>query len=364
MPQPLAHLASIRRTAHGPSRKGLLRMDMNENVDGLPREAVELIVSRLTPEALASYPETAPFRQALARLLGLPTDNLLVTAGSDGAIACLFDAMVRPGDLVLLTDPSFAMYPVYCDIRQARRSEIAFASGLRFPLEEFLRALEERPRLAVAVSPNNPTGATLTREEFEAISSRCRDLDILLLLDEAYASPLEPGLAALAAKGEHLVVTRTFSKLGGIAGLRLGYAVGPPDVIRAMQALKPSYDVTAPALEAGLTLIERPDILAEIARSIAAGRERLLGFLKGRRIGFVSGDAPFALIHCGSRRDEIKERLAREGILTKSGFNTQGIEDTLRVSLGSAAAMERFLLKFEYIWDSPPSPGQPESEAP
>ena len=363
MPHPLPHLETIHRTAHGPSRSGLLRMDMNENVDGLPRYVVDLILGRLTPEVLASYPETGPFAQSLARLLGLAQENILVTAGSDGAIACLFDAMVRPNDLVLLTDPSFAMYPVYCDIRQARRREVPFTPDLRFPLDAFLRALEDRPKLAVAVSPNNPTGAVLSPDEFKAVSDRCRELDVLLLLDEAYVSPLEPGLAAHVPGQPHLVVTRTFSKLGGIAGLRLGYAAGPPNIIGAMRALKPSYDVTAPALEAGLTLAGRPEILRDMAQDIAAGRKRLLGFLDDRGIGFISGDAPFVLVHCGTRRDEIASRLAGDGVLVKAGFATPGIEDTLRVSLGGSRTMDRFLQIFERIWDSPEPGGQAISEA-
>ena len=201
---------------------------MNEGVPGLPSSFVKETLAGIDGEWLATYPEYHTLQEKLAIHNGLAPENLILSNGSDGAIKYIFDAYVSPGDRILLADPTFAMYPVYCRMFEAEPLVVPYRPDLSFPWQEFLDQMVPGVRLAVVVNPNNPTGSALPASRIIEMIRHAARYKILLLVDEAYFYYYPETVIQAVKEFENLIVLRTFSKLCGMAALRLGYAAACP----------------------------------------------------------------------------------------------------------------------------------------
>lgn len=343
MPQPKSHLIDLYRgVSHSGSRRGFLRLDMNESVEGLPGEFVREVLDGITVEELASYPEYAEITLEIARSVNLAPENVLVTNGSDAAIKHLFEAFIDTDDRILLTDPTFAMYSVYSKIMRARDIVVPYNDDLSFPFDAFVRGLEHKPKMAVVVNPNNPTGSMLEQTRIHALADACREKDCLLIIDEAYFHYLEETAVDLVPKFENVVIVRTFSKLGGIAGLRIGYALAHADIISAISKVRPTFDVNALAVAVAKALIRRPEIMDRQLATIGEGRKWLVEKLEVSGIPYVAGCANFVLIDCGEQCAQIAEALKGKHILVGAGFRQPFLRRYMRVTLASKKIMEQF----------------------
>ena len=187
MPKPKKALADLYRTKPPRySRHDYLRLDMNEGVPGLPSSFVKEVLAGIDGEWLATYPEYHTLQEKLAIHNGLAPENLILSNGSDGAIKYIFDAYVSPGDRILLADPTFAMYPVYCRMFEAEPLVVPYRPDLSFPWQEFLDQMVPGVRLAVVVNPNNPTGSALPASRIIEMIRHAARYKILLVVDEAY----------------------------------------------------------------------------------------------------------------------------------------------------------------------------------
>lgn len=354
MPRPKKHLVDLYRgLGHSGTRRGFLRLDMNESVEGLPAEFIREVLSGVVPEDFATYPEYAGVTAKIALSAGLAPENVLVTNGSDAAIKHLFEAFVEPGDRVLFTDPTFAMYSVYAKIYRAVEVSTPYRHDLSFPFEEFKEDVAtHHPKMAVVVNPNNPTGSRVEQPAIRALAEVCRTHDCLLVVDEAYFHYLEETAVALLAEFDNVVVFRTFSKLGGLAGLRIGYALAHHKVITAMGKVKSTFDVNCLAVAMAEALLAQPEILDRQLASVAQGREWLLQQLKAAELAYIAGHANFVLIDCGERCQEIAESLKKELILVGANFRQPFLQKYLRVTLAGIEVMQEFWSTFaHYVFD-------------
>ncbi|MCX5855333.1 MAG: histidinol-phosphate transaminase [Deltaproteobacteria bacterium] len=329
------------------TRKGFLRLDMNESVEGLPESFVREVLDNIKPENIASYPEYDEITAMIAASFGLAPENVLVSNGSDAAIKHLFEAYVDVDDNVLLTDPTFAMYPVYSKIVRAREVAVPYNDDLSFPFDAFRHAIEHsRPKLAVVVNPNNPTGSKLEQTAIRSLAVACRKQDSLLVVDEAYFHYLEETAVALVPEFDNVVILRTFSKLSGLAGLRIGYALAHAEVISAMGKVKSTFDVNCLAVVMATALLARPEILRDQLASVGEGKRWLLEKLDARGISCVAGHANFVLIDCGERCTEVAEMLKKDNILVGAGFSQPFLKKYLRVTVAGPEIMKQFWQSF------------------
>jgi histidinol-phosphate aminotransferase len=353
MPVFKQHLADLYRVnPHDKTRKGFLRLDMNEGVPGLCEDFVGKVVSSIDSQFLATYPEYKPLQELVAARNGLETSNILLSNGSDAAIKYIFDTYVAPRDRVLLTDPSFAMYPVYCRMFDAEALSIKYREDLTFPLGEFLDKISANIRLAVVVNPNNPTGHALTQDELREIITAAAAHDVLLLVDEAYYYFYPETVIGWVKEYQHLIVLRTFSKLCGMATVRLGYAAACPEIIQNLIKVRPTYDVNGIAVLFGEKILENPKIIEDLIKETNAGKEYLLRKLAESRIQHHAGQANFVLIKCQGKAPYLTRRLAQEKILVSSGFRNGFLQDYMRVTIGNRAVMERFWEAFQRVWEA------------
>ena len=212
------HLQAIERVDSADLRGDFVRLDRNDGATALSAAAFREIVDGMGPKIFADYPDPQPLNHRLAESLGLPADHVQATNGSDAAIRRAFHAYVAPGDRVVFAAPSYAMYAVYCRIFEAEPVALDYGDDRRLNLDRFLDLVTADTRLVCIANPDQPTGAALAEDELRRIAAAARRADALCLVDEAY-HPCHPVTAVgLIPEFDNLLVTRSFSKVGGIEG--------------------------------------------------------------------------------------------------------------------------------------------------
>ncbi|MDB5810200.1 MAG: histidinol-phosphate aminotransferase family protein, partial [Betaproteobacteria bacterium] len=236
-----------------PRDSNRLWLDKNENLDPELLALSHGILRELPPSVLATYPEAGDTYRKLARWVGVNPENLLLTPGSDGAIRLAFEAFVEPGDPVIHTEPTFAMYPVYSQMFGAQPMSIAYTrseSGPRLDADAITAALHaHKPKLLCLPNPDSPSGTTLAPEVLRKLLRECEATGTVLLLDEAYHPFYDCSAVAWTNEFRNLIVARTFAKAWGVAGLRIGYAVAHPETSTLLHKLRPMYEVSTVAVE-------------------------------------------------------------------------------------------------------------------
>jgi histidinol-phosphate aminotransferase len=171
-PEPNPHLLAIHRVddAMG-ERAAFVRLDRNERVTPFPEATVRAMLSAVTPETLCAYPDPSPLYERLSRDLGVPVDHLYLTPGSDAAIRMVFQTYVRPGDRVVMPDPTYAMYPIYTRMFQAVPDLVAYDRDRRLDLDRFTSRLRQGARLVALPNPDQPTGAVVSLAQLRALAS-------------------------------------------------------------------------------------------------------------------------------------------------------------------------------------------------
>jgi len=351
LPQPKPHLQKVYRTPfHEKSRQAFLRLDMNENPDSLPEEFVKEVLRRIDANSLSMYPEYTSLITKIADHNNIEPENICISNGSDGAIKYIFDAYISPGDQVLLTAPTFAMYPVYCEMFEAKPLFIPYRDDFSFPLNQFLERICEDIRLAVLVNPNNPTGVTISRPDFLEIISRCLDNDVLLIVDEAYFYYYDETFIQDIKTFSNLIILRTFSKVCALAGARIGYAAGNPGIVQNLNKVKPTYDVNGFAVLFAEKLLDAPELIAQEIKKSAQGKDFLVSQLQQNNVKFMAGEANFVLIKCPGCVRKLIEALRKEKVLVSGDFKQDFLKDYLRVTVGNIQTMRYFLDVFLVLW--------------
>lgn len=319
----------------------IVKLDANENPYG-PAPAVM--------EALAEYnfyhiypdPQQTELREALARYVGVPAEQILPTHGADEMLDYLSRLFLRPGDAIVDCPPTFGMYSFDAQLEGARVVEVWRTEGFAIDVEEIERAVGEgRAQLLFLTSPNNPTGNWLPDEALR----RLLKLPVLVVLDEAYVEFADhPSRANWVLAHENLVVLRTFSKAAGIAGLRLGYGICPEWLMAVLWKFKQPYNVNVAATVAGLASLRHVDQIYAVVEKIKGERRRLFAALQ--QVSYLKpyeSQANFILCDVVDRSaKELKLALERQGILVRH-YNKPGLENCIRISVGRPDQTDRLL---------------------
>ena len=349
--QPKPHLQKVYRTPfQEKSRQPFLRLDMNENPDGLPEEFVREVLKYIDANSLSMYPEYTSLIAKIAEHNNVESENICISNGSDGAIKYVFDAYISTSDQVLLTVPTFAMYPVYCEMFDARPVFIPYRDCFSFPLKQFLEGICEDIRLAILVNPNNPTGVAISRPNFLEIINRCFDNDVLLIVDEAYFYYYDKTFMQDIKNYNNLIVLRTFSKVCALAGARIGYAAASPEIIKNLHKVKPTYDVNGLAVLFSEKILNESQLIEQEIENARKGKKFLVNQLRQNGIEYVAGEANFVLLKCPGFVEKLVDELRKKHILVSGGFKQDFLKDYLRVTVGGIHTMRYFLDIFLTLW--------------
>jgi len=320
----------------------VVKLASNEGPFGPFPEALDALAAA-APE-LNRYPDGGGYRLrlALAERHGVELEEIALGAGADGVVDCLSQVSLDPGDEIVCGWPSFPSYVIGARKLGAEPRMIPLDEG-RYDLDAILGAVTQRTKLVFVCHPNNPTGTMNTRAELDAYFERIPD-HVLTVLDQAYFEYVDDpdyanGIEEYLKRGRRVVVLRTFSKIFGLAGLRVGYGVAPREVVTAIGKVRRAFDITAPAQVAALASLGAPGAKDELERRRqvnAEGRpavEDALGAHGFARVGPAVANFVFAEVGDDSR--PLFEQLLQEGVIVRptAGFGAPG---GIRVTVGTA----------------------------
>jgi histidinol-phosphate aminotransferase len=315
-------------------RTDKLRLDFNENPIGCSPK-VRRALAKLSAATICSYPEQETFRRKAARHFGAARQELLLTNGTDEALSLVVSTFVEARDKVLLVEPTYAMYRFYSELAGARIEALRYDASMRFPWEALLKALAREPRVFFLANPNSPTGNLLSASDLARILSAAKHS--MVVIDEAYFEFSGVTVIPWIRRHRNLIVTRTFSKTAGLAGLRLGCLFVNRETAAVMRKAQSPYPVNIAALAAGEAAIDDRKFIARTVREVRAGRRELERGLAQLGVQWFPSGGNFLLVRFGKRAKEIVAGLARKGILLRDRSSDFGGEGYVRITLGTLA---------------------------
>lgn len=310
----------------------------NTSPFGAPPAALR-VLSGAVGDRLARYPSTysRELRAAIAEYVGVAPDEIMVGCGSDDVMSCAFRALGNPGDRVAYMDPTFVMARVFAAVNSLTPVPVPLTAGFDADADALVAA---RAPITYVCTPNNPTGLPIARSALEQVLSEAAGL---VFIDEAYAEFAGTNLAGAAPAHGRTLVLRTFSKAFGLAGLRVGFAVGARQLIAELEKARGPFGLTALSEQAALAAITED--LAWVRNGVARiveSRERFIGALRGAGLAPIDSAANFVLIPVRDARAAMVA-LRERGILVRHFVALPGIGDALRVSLADWPVMARVL---------------------
>ena len=335
---------------------GSIKLASNENPLGPSPRAMAAVADALRTVHL--YPDGSAFylRRRLAERHGVSPDDILVGNGSNEIIELVVRTFLRPRDEAVMADQAFVIYRMVVQAVAATPRVIPLRN-FTHDLEAMAEAVTPRTRLIFLANPNNPTGTIFRRAAWEAFLRALPPRQLLVVADDAYADYVEdpeyPDTIALRGDGNVPVVTlRTFSKLYGLAGLRIGYAVAPAPVIESMQRIRQPFNVNALALVGALAAL---DDVEHVQRTLAVNREGMRVLTEAFRrleLPFVPSAANFILLRVGQDL-AVYEALLRQGVIVRP-MDGYGLPEYLRVTIGLPEENARFSAALETVLRSRP----------
>jgi histidinol-phosphate aminotransferase len=328
-------------------RTGKLRLDFNENTVGCSPRVIQAIRNCVTADALAVYPEYSDAKQAIADYFHVKPEQFVFTNGTDEAIQVFINTYVDDGQEVLVLKPAYAMYRFYAEVAGADVKEVAYAPpGMEFPLQEVLDAITPETRAVLISNPNNPTGTGLSLLGIERILHRARKA--VVLVDEAYYE--FSGVTALTEieRVPNLFVCRTFSKVFGMAAMRLGCLFSHEANIQYLHKAQSPYSVNGLAVLAAKAAVEDTAFVEIYVAEVLAARELLCVGLEKLAIPYIPSSANFVLANLGKRAIEVRDALRGQAILVRDrSYEAPGC---VRFTVGTREQTRRLLAALEDIW--------------
>ncbi|MBU6402939.1 MAG: histidinol-phosphate transaminase [Verrucomicrobia bacterium] len=321
----------------------IIKLASNENPLG-PSPAALAAMQRVLPQ-LHLYPDGNAFylKQTLARKLELVPEHLIFGNGSNEIIEFVGHALLGPGADVIVSQYCFAVYPIVTRLFGANLVTVP-AKNLGHDLPAMLGAITPRTRVVFVANPNNPTGTLASRQEVLRLVEAFPD-DVLLVLDEAYIDFLDDpvDLLPLIRSGtrKNLLLMRTFSKIHGLAGLRLGYGIADPALIAAFEKVRQPFNINALVQAAALAALDDAEHVARTRANNRAGLEFFSRAFRALQVEHVPSAANFVLLRVGDGQ-RVFEGLQRLGVIARPMGGYQ-LPEWIRISIGTPAENERCL---------------------
>jgi histidinol-phosphate aminotransferase len=329
---------------------GAIKMASNENPLGPSPEVVAAVSAAAAKAAL--YPDANAFylRSAISSHLGVGIERVLTGNGLDDVLRILAETVMRPGDEVVVPDPAFSVYAAVSQLVEARPVRVRARSGLGNDLGAMRDAVTERTRAVFVCNPNNPTGTFVRRAELRAFLDSLPP-GVLVVLDEAYADfaddpDFPSGLELAKEGGRPLVLLKTFSKIHGMAALRLGYAVADEALVSAMNKVRDPFNASGPAQAAGVAALGARDHVERSKELVRAGRRRFYAELGRLGIDYLPTQANFILIDLKRDSRPMYDFMLRRGLIVRPAHSF-GLPACLRVTFGLPEQNDRFFALLE-----------------
>jgi histidinol-phosphate aminotransferase len=321
--------------------ESVLKLASNENPLGPSPKALAAMRGAL--EQLHLYPDGNAFylKRKLGEKLRVETRNIILGNGSNEIIEFVGHAFIQPGAEVLVSEYCFAVYPIVTHLFGGKPVVVP-ARNLGHDLPAMLRAITPQSAVIFVANPNNPTGTLASRKEIEQFVAQVPD-SLLLVMDEAYIDFLEdaPDLLPLIRSKPNLLLMRTFSKIYGLAGLRLGYGMGHPDLIAALEKVRQPFNINSLIQAGAIAALDDEEHLNATRRNNSAGLRFFCEELEKLKLEFVRSAANFVLVKVGNGQ-KVFEAMQKGGVITRpmGGYK---LPEWIRITVGTPDENRRCL---------------------
>jgi histidinol-phosphate aminotransferase len=328
-------------------RLGKTRLDFNENTVGCSPRVIEFLKTRLSEEKLSVYPEYSSAKKTLAAFFKVAENEFLLTNGTDEAIQVLINTYVDDDNEVIILTPSYAMYRFYTEVAGGKITEVPYIPPkVEFPLDALLAAITPDTKAILISNPNNPTGSVTGLEGIEAILNAAPNAAVLI--DEAYYEFCGITALPLVPRYPNLFVSRTFSKVYGMAAMRVGCLFSQSANVQFMHKAQSPYSVNTLAALAAEAAVADTDFATNYAKEAIAARQLLSAGLTKLGIGQAPSAANFILGYFGKRAVEVRDALREKAILVRD--RSYEIPGGVRITAGTREQAQQVLAELERIW--------------
>ncbi|MBB5340055.1 histidinol-phosphate transaminase [Tunturiibacter gelidoferens] len=308
-----------------------LRLDFNENTFAPSPRVVEKLQA-LTAEGLTKYPEREPVERVVATHFGLKTEEVLLTNGVDEAIHLMCVAFLEADDEALIATPTFFMYDVSIKMMTPHLRKVQADATMEFPFERFMSAITDKTKLIIVASPNNPTGATVSKEHLLAIAAAAPHA--VLMVDEAYYHFHGESILEDLSTVPNVIVARTFSKAYGLASLRVGLLAGNAALLKSLRKVSSPYNVNGVALACLPVAVADEEYLSWYTEQVRIGRQRMMDGLRELGVPFFPSHANFVLMNIGPKHAALVGAMRRQGVLLRDRSTDPGCDGFVRITIG------------------------------
>jgi histidinol-phosphate aminotransferase len=329
------------------NRHDKVRLDFNENTVGCSLKVIEALKEGLTADSLTIYPDYTSVRATLSAFFQVSPDELLLTNGTDEAIQVLINTYIDDGDEVIVFRPSYAMYRFYCEVAGAKLVEVAYVPpAVEFPLTELLAAITPDTRAVLVSNPNNPTGTAIGLAAIEQILNAAPNAAVLI--DEAYFEFCGVTALGLLHRYPNLFVSRTFSKVYGMAAMRIGCLFSQAANVQYLHKAQSPYSVNMLAAMAAEAAVRDTAYVARYVEQALQSRRLLEQGFDKLGIRYVPSAANFILGYFGDRAIEVCDVLRKHAILVRD--RSYEIPGGVRITVGTPEQAQQVLTELERIW--------------
>ena len=333
--------------------ENIVKLASNENPLGPSPKAVAAIRS-LLPE-LTRYPDGSYYRlkSALAENLGVESNQVTIGNGSNDILELLARTFLNSSSEAIFSEHAFAVYPIVTQAVGAK-AVVTKDRNWAHDLDEMAASINNDTRLIFIANPNNPTGTWLSKGELKAFLKNVPE-HVLVVLDEAYFEYVDqenyPDGIRLMKTFPNLIVTRTFSKIYGLASLRIGYSISSPEVAELLNRVRQPFNVNALAQTAALAALEDTEYVLRSRETNNAGLVQLEKGFEALNLDFIPSVGNFICVEVGEQSDLIFQKLLHAGVIVRPVANYK-MPEYLRVSVGTEEENEKFLQALKQVLDS------------
>jgi len=329
------------------------KLASNENLYGPDPVVIEEIYNNL--KDIRYYPDSQcrELKQKISEKCGIDINSIIIGNGTDQIIEMICDSFIEQGMNIVISDPTFLIYE--------RSTLKCNGKVIKVPLREFrqdaeglVASVNDKTRLLFLTNPHNPTGTNVDHGQFEYIIKNIRS-DILLVVDEAYGEYMSEedkvDTVGYLSRYKNIIILRTFSKIYGLAGLRIGYGIADRGVISTLDRVRLPFNVNFIAQKAAAKALENESYANNTRDKVRGEKDKYYRVLAENSIEFIKSHANFILIKTGTRSDEIIEKLLKRGFIVRPGKNI-GLPGYIRVTIALPDVNDKFLANFIEIFSS------------
>jgi len=330
-----------------------IKLSANESALGASPKAIKAFEG--VKDKIFNYPESdsSSLRSAISKKFNLDPEKIICGAGSDQIFDFICKIFLKPNDEVIVTEFGFIMHRIYSSIHGAKVL-LAKEKNYKASVDEILKKVSKKTKIMFIANPNNPTGTYLTKDEMLDLRKKLRS-DILLVVDDAYFefmnnSDFRSGLD-LFKESANVLITRTFSKIYGLAGLRLGWGYASKEIITAMYKVKPPFNVNKAAIAAGIEAIQDNTWIKKAIEHNIIWAKKIFSVLEKNKIISNKPSTNFFLMNFDKTKinsEEVFEKLADNSLILRK-MNQYKIHNSLRLTIGSKKTNEYFIKTIESI---------------